>query len=146
MGWINIHFPHCIWDFLIPLACIRIRCAIADFDDLLERFFHRQADYPYFVKFLPVDNICLSLKKNRKPGIGKMKMSRDFDLQLVILRLENCHPQRIQAARFTPFLSFLAAHDFSSFLFHILGFMCLSTTLVPTLSYLYKVYLIITHK
>ena len=54
-----------------------------------------------------------------KSGIGKMKMSRDFDLQPVILRLENCHPQMIQAVRFNPFLIFLAAHDFSSFRFLI---------------------------
>ena len=46
-------------------------------------------------------------------------MSRDFDLQLVILRLENCHPYRIQAVKFNSFPSFLAAHDFSPFLFLI---------------------------
>ena len=35
-----------------------------------------------------------------------MKMSRGFDLQLVIVRLENCYAQRIQAVKFNPFLSF----------------------------------------
>ena len=54
-----------------------------------------------------------------KSEIRKMKMSRDFDLQLVILRLENCHSQMIQTIKFNPFLSFLAAHDFSSFRFLI---------------------------
>ncbi|MCG8340970.1 MAG: hypothetical protein MI674_06920, partial [Cytophagales bacterium] len=57
-----------------------------------------------------------------KPGIGKMKMSRDFDLQFITLHLENCHPQRIQAVKFNPFLIFLATHDFSSFRFPISDF------------------------
>ena len=64
--------------------------------------------------------------------MGKMKMSRDFDLQLITVRLENCHPQRIQAVKFNPFLIFLAAHDFSSSRFHIPGFMRLTLVLKLT--------------
>ena len=59
-------------------------------------------------------------------------MSRDFDLQLITLRLENCHPQRIQTVNFNPFLIFLAAHDFSPFRFHIPGFMRLPLVLKLT--------------
>ena len=67
-----------------------------------------------------------------KPGIGKMKMSRDFDLQLITLRLENCHPQRIPTVKFNSFLFFLAAHDFSPFRFPIPGFMRLALVLKLT--------------
>ncbi len=59
-------------------------------------------------------------------------MSRDFDLQLITLRLENCHPQRIQAVKVNPFLIFLAAHDFSSFRFHLSDFMRLTLVLKLT--------------
>ncbi len=59
-------------------------------------------------------------------------MSRDFDLQLITLRLENSHPQRIQAVKFNPFLIFLATHDFSSSRFHLSDFMRLTLVLKLT--------------
>ncbi len=59
-------------------------------------------------------------------------MSKGFDLQLITLRLKNCHPQRIQAVKVNPFLIFLAAHDFSSFRFPIPDFIHLTLVLKLT--------------